>query len=40
MCVLATQCQLTDTKRFTTGEHFSILTVDPTFNLGPFNVTP
>jgi len=40
MCVLATQYQLTDMERFTTGEHFSILTVDPTFNLGPFNVTP
>ena len=40
MCVLATRQQLTDMDRFTTGEHFSILTVDPTFNLGPFNVTP
>ena len=40
MCVLATDYQLSDMERFTTGNVFSILSVDPTFNLGPFNVTP
>ena len=40
MCVLATNQQLVDTERFCTGEQSSILSVDPTFNLGPFSVTP
>ena len=40
MCVLATNQQLVDIERFCTGEQSSILSVDPTFNLGPFSVTP
>ena len=43
ICVLATQLQLTDMEKFTTGEHFSMLTLtvaDPTFDLGPFSVIP
>ena len=40
MCVLATDQQLTDLERFCTGDPFGIIGVDPTFNLGPFYVTP
>ena len=40
MCVLATRQQLDDLERFCTGENFSVMSVDPTFNLGPFYVTP
>ena len=41
LCVLATKQQLVDLERFCTGaENFSVLSVDPTFNLGPFYVTP
>ena len=39
--VLATDQQLDDLVRFGTNpEYFSIVTVDPTFNLGDFDVTP
>ena len=39
--VLARDRQLHDLVRFcTVAEGFSILTVDPTFNLGDFDVTP
>ena len=39
--VLANDQQLNDLVRFCTGsEEFSIVTVDPTFNLGNFDVTP
>lgn len=40
MCVLATDQQLVDPERFCTGSPSSVLCIDPTFNLGPFNVTP
>ena len=41
VCVLATDQQISDLVRFCTNpDDFSVLTVDPTFNLGPFNVTP
>ena len=41
VCVLATDQQICDLVRFcTNSSKFSVLTVDPTFNLGPFNVTP
>ena len=40
MCVLATNQQLKDMERFCTGHPSSVLSIDPTFNLGPFNVTP
>ena len=40
MCALATNQQLTDFERFCTGDRSSILSIDPTFNLGPFSVTP
>lgn len=40
MCLLATNQQLTDIERFCTGSKSSVLSVDPTFNLGPFYVTP
>ena len=40
LCVLATKQQLVDMERFCTGENFSVLSADPTFNLGPFYVTP
>ena len=40
MCVLATDQQLTDLERFCTGNESSVLFVDPTYNLGPFYVTP
>ena len=37
MCVLATNQQICDLQRFSP---FSALSIDPTFNLGPFYVTP
>ena len=40
MCVLATSQQLSDIERFCTASPSSVLSVDPTFNLGPFYVTP
>lgn len=40
MCVLATDQQLVDIERFCTGDPSSVLSIDPMFNLGPFNVTP
>ena len=40
MCVLATDQQLVDMERFCTGDVSSVLSVDPTFNLGTFYVTP
>ena len=40
MCVLATIQQLSDMERFCTGEESSVASIDPTFNLGPFSVTP
>ena len=40
VCVLATDQQICDLVRFCTNSKFSVLTVNPTFNLGPFNVTP
>ena len=40
MCVLASGQQLADLQRFCTKDKFSVLSVDPTFNLGSFYVTP
>ena len=41
LCVLASKRQLNDLKRFCCNEtEFKLLTVDPTFNIGQFNVTP
>lgn len=40
MCVLTTDQQLADLVRFCTGDPFGVISVDPTFNLGPFYVTP
>ena len=40
MCVLSTDQQLADLERFCMGAPSSVLSIDPTFNLGPFNVTP
>ena len=40
MCVLATSQQLTDLECFCTASPSSVLSVDPTFNLGPFYITP
>ena len=40
MCVLATDQQIADIVRFCTGDRNGILSVDPTFNLGPFYVNP
>ena len=40
MCVLSTDQQLLDLERFCTKEEFCIISVDPTFNLGSFYVTP
>lgn len=39
MCVLATNQQLVDMEQFCTGHPSTVLSVDPTFNFGPFNVT-
>lgn len=39
--VIAEDCQITDLERFcTSSSEFGILTVDPTFSLGQFDVTP
>ena len=39
--VVADDCQLNDMTRFcTSSSEFGILTVDPTFSLGEFDVTP
>ena len=40
MCVVTTDQQLLDIERFCTGEMACVLSVDTTFNLGPFYVTP
>lgn len=40
MCVLCTDQQLLDLERFCTKDDFTIISVDPTFNSGPFYVTP
>ena len=40
MCVLATNQQLSDLQRFCTNSPSSVLSIGPTFNLGPFYVTP
>ena len=40
MCILATDQQLVDMERFCTGDASSVLSVDPTFNLGTFYATP
>ena len=40
MCILATDQQLVGMERFCTGNPSSVLSIDPTFNLGPFYVTP
>lgn len=40
MCILATDQQLLDMERFCTGDESCVVSVDPTFNLGPFSVTP
>ena len=39
-CVLATDSQLDQLVINCTGEHYSVATIDPTFNLGDFYVTP
>ena len=40
MCILASNQQLTVIDRFCTSSSNSVLSVDPTFNLGLFYVTP
>ncbi len=40
MCVLATDQQLVDIERFCTRDLSSVLSIDPAFNLGAFNVMP
>ena len=40
MCVLSTDQQVRDIERFCTQTPSSVLSVDPTFNLGSFYVTP
>ena len=40
MCLLATDQQLIDVERFCTDNESSVLSVDPTYNLGSFYVTP
>lgn len=40
MCVLATDQQLADMERFATHDPSTVISIDPTFNLGPFYVTP
>ena len=40
MCILATDQQLADLVRFSTNyNYFCVLSIDPTFSLGDFNVT-
>ena len=40
MCILCTDQQLSDIEKFCTGQPFSVISIDPTFNLGKFYVTP
>ena len=40
ICMLAANQQLLDMKHFCTGDASSVLSIDPTFNLGPFSVMP
>ena len=40
MVVVCTDQQLADLERFCTGEAYSVVSADPTFNLGKFYVTP
>ena len=40
VCVVATDQQLCDLEHFCVGTPSSVLSVDPTFNLGPFYLTP
>ena len=40
MCVVSTDQQLLDIERFCTGESTCVLSMDTTFNLGPYYVTP
>ena len=40
MCILASDQQRKDLERFCTGDRTSVLCIDPTFNLGPFYITP
>jgi len=40
MCILASDQQLKDLECFCTGDQTSVLYIDPTFNLGPFYITP
>ena len=40
MCILCTNQQLYDLERFCTQSTSSVLSIDPTFNLGDFYVTP
>ena len=39
MTVLCFDCSINDLERFCTGEQHTVLSVDPTFNLGDFDVT-
>ena len=40
MCVLCSDQQLKDLERFCTKSEFTVISADPTFNLGSFDVTP
>ena len=40
MCVFATNQKLLDMECFCTGEESSVASIDLTFNLGPFSITP
>ena len=40
MCILASRQQLVDMEHFCTGDSSCVLSVDPTFNLEPFSITP
>ncbi len=40
MCVLCSNHQLKDLERFCTKSEFTVISADPTFNLGCFYVTP
>lgn len=40
MCILTTDQQLADMERFCTNDPFGVVSVDLTFNLGSFYVTP
>lgn len=39
-CILASDQQLVDIEWFCTGDSSSVLSIDPTFNLGLFYITP